>query len=504
MNRTKKFFLNSISAIALQFVNLIIGLILPIIMIKCYGSEANGLITSITQFISYFNLVEAGLASAAIFSLYKPLADNDHEKINQIVSTTKKLYFSSGFIFVFLVFGLAISYLFLIETNIFSNMEIFFLVVILGGSGFLDFFTLSKYRVLLTADQKLYMISISSIIYYIINAIILILLANLNFNIIVARLVALVAIVIRSLILHLYVRKNYKYVNYNSETNKNLIDKRQDALFLQILGSIQNAAPVIMLTIFCDLTVVSVYSIYNMVLQGINSLLSIFTSGLPSSFGDVIARKQIKLLQKASQEFEYIYYNILTVIYSCTLLLILPFVKLYTSGITDTNYYFPVVGILFVINGLLYNLKTPQGMLVISSGMYKETKWQSTIQGLLIIIFGLIFIPKFGIVGALIASIISNLYRDIDLLFFIPRKVTHNPVIYTFIRQLKILIIGCFASFCCYKINYDINNYFDWIIYALICFGITFLILLLFDFIFERKKLKQIIVRIKLIIGGKK
>ena len=79
MNRTKLFAINSISAIALQLVSLAVGLITPRIMLYYYGSEINGLISSLTQFFSYFMLVEAGLAGASIYALYKPLANRDTE-----------------------------------------------------------------------------------------------------------------------------------------------------------------------------------------------------------------------------------------------------------------------------------------------------------------------------------------------------------------------------------------------------------------------------------------
>ena len=73
MSRTKKFLYNSISTGFFQIVLMISGLITPRIMLKYYGSEINGLISSINQFIVYFNLVEAGLSGAAIYALYKPL-----------------------------------------------------------------------------------------------------------------------------------------------------------------------------------------------------------------------------------------------------------------------------------------------------------------------------------------------------------------------------------------------------------------------------------------------
>ena len=152
---------------------MLVGFVLPKVMLKYYGSEINGLVSSITQFMTYFSLVEAGLASAAVYALYKPLAEKNQEKINEIVSLTKKFYLKSGTIFLVLLILLALSYPFVVDTTIFSKLEIFLLVLVIGASTVIDFFTLSKYRVLLTADQKVYVISLASIIYYIVNTIII-------------------------------------------------------------------------------------------------------------------------------------------------------------------------------------------------------------------------------------------------------------------------------------------------------------------------------------------
>ena len=69
-NRTQKFVYNSMSTAIMQIFTMVVGFIIPKVMLNSYGSEINGLVSSISQFIAYFNLVEAGLAGAAIYSLY--------------------------------------------------------------------------------------------------------------------------------------------------------------------------------------------------------------------------------------------------------------------------------------------------------------------------------------------------------------------------------------------------------------------------------------------------
>lgn len=500
MSRTKKFFYNSISSAILQIVTMLVGLIIPRIMLQYYGSEINGLVSSINQFIIYFNVVEAGLAGAATYALYKPLVDNDYNTINSVVAAAKKFYTKSGYIFVSLVLGLSIIYPSFVKSNIISSTSVSMLVLILGVNGALEFFTLSKYRVLLTADQKAYVISLASIAQIILNTFIIIVLSVFSVNIVLVRAVALLAIFLRSFILMIYVKKNYKYIDYNVKPYYESLSKRWDALYLQILGSIQTGLPVILATIFTNLQNVSIYSIYNMILSGINGILSIFINGLSSLFGDIIARGEYKTLQKAYDEFEFSYYIIITIVYSISILTIMPFIRIYTNGITDVDYDIPLLGFFFVLNGLLYNIKTPQGMLIIAAGMYKETRVQSTIQAIIMVVFGLILAPKYGLIGILIASCLSNLYRDIDLCFFVPKNITGLSVKNTIFRVcLIILEIMCICIPFTF-INIEVKNIFNWCLFASIIFIYSILVVCLFGIIFYKKQFKNTLIRIKLMI----
>ena len=108
MNRAKKATRNSIYAIVTQVASLIYGLLVPRLVLAHYGSELNGLVSSINQFIQYFTLLESGLASAAIYSLFKPLEENDEQTCVEIVSDCDYEYKKIGIIFVILAFILAI------------------------------------------------------------------------------------------------------------------------------------------------------------------------------------------------------------------------------------------------------------------------------------------------------------------------------------------------------------------------------------------------------------
>lgn len=497
MSRTKFFINNSLAMILQQTVNFAVAFIVPRFLLVAYGSQINGLIVSITQFITYFALVEAGISGASIYSLYKPLAEKNINEINGILSASKNFYFQSGYIFLFLVTLLAIFYPFFTDTNVLSNLQIAIIVFAIGMTGVFDFFTLAKYRVLLTADQKSFVISFAIIVSNIIKIILVIIFCSYKLSVVWLQIFLVLSIYSRSLILWLYTNKNYKFLNFKVNPNNEAIKERWNVLYLQLLGSVQHSFPIIIVTFFTSLYQVSVYSIYNMIITGIGGILSIFISGLAASFGDVIAKKEIKILQKSNQEFETVYYMIITIIYSVSIFLMIPFVKLYTRGISDVNYIVPLLSFLFVFNGLLYNIKTPQGMLVISAGLYRQTRWQSTIQALLIIIVGVPLTYLYGLYGILIGLISSNLYRDIDLLFFIPKHVT--KLSYRYSLKKILLILFNFGAVCLTSLHLTINcnNYFEWVVYAVIITIIISIWVLLTNIIFNRENIINIYLRFK-------
>jgi membrane protease YdiL (CAAX protease family) len=174
----------------------------------------------------------------------------------------------------------------------------------------------------------------------------------------------------------------------------------------------------------------------------------------------------------------------------------MPFIRIYTSGVTDINYNVPLIGFLFVLNGLLYNLKTPQGMLVISAGLFRETRLQTTIQGAIAVILGLALAPFLGIYGVLIASILSNLYRDIDLLFFIPKNVTKLPIKNTAKRMLRVAISVVVIWIPFLFINVSSYGYLQWAINAALVGVYSCLVVIAMSYLFDRETFRSVLNRL--------
>lgn len=474
---------NTVAALIMQAVVMVIGIILPRLYIKEYGSEVNGLVTSITQFISYFTIIEAGLASAGTNALFKPIALKDVHQINRIVAAIKKFYFQVGYIFSALIVGLALIYPVFVSVEGWTYWDIVALVIVLGMYGIIDFFTLSKHRALLTADQRYYVVANATTIAYIINFIAVYLAIKLSFGITVVRAIALTLYIVRSLIINVYVRVKYKYVDSKVVPDYSALEKRWDAMILQLLGLAQTALPAILLTVFCDdLAIVSVYSIYNLVASSIIALLGVVTNGVAGTLGNIIARKKDEL-KSFYMSYEVLFLSVSSCVYACMMVMYLPFIKLYTSGITDYEYVYPLTALLFTLNGLFYNFKTPAGTLIGTAGVFKETKKGTIIQTIIAVVLCVALTPILGINGLLIGLIASNLYRTVELVIFMSRNVTHIPPWRSF-KQIIVSFIAFIVSCVPFMfIKLEPENYLLWFMQAVLVFLCSVIITVIMNLI---------------------
>ena len=481
------------SSIILQIATALSGFILPHFFIKYYGSAINGMVSSITQFLSYLALVEAGISASAIVELYKPLDEGNEEERNYVLSATKRFYLQSGIIYVSLLVVLLFSYPLLIEGQT-DRITTVLMILVLAGSNIIDYFILGKYRVLLSADQRLYVLNNIQSIGTALNVVLSIVLMLLNQSVILVKFVATFIYACRTIFVVKYVDRNYHNISFKVATLKTALPQRWNALFHQIVGVICNNTDIILITVCLgsrSLIEASVYYVFSLATNMFTSLASSLSNAITPTFGRLMVSEHKQSFESAFDTFEFVYFILFFSIYSCVFALLLPFVSVYTASVNDANYIRPELALLFATMGLIQNIRIPSLSVICAAGHYKQTQWRAFAEAAINLSVSIVLIFKLGIAGAVIGTICSYAYRSFDSIIYIRRFFDHQILGRTFSRLLR---NGAVLVGVVYLINRNkvlINSWIDFFFNGLLLFLITSTLFVLANYLFEPKKLKD-------------
>lgn len=495
--RKKTAIINVLSSIIYQVVALIYGLVVPKLIIEHFGSNTNGLISSIAQFLSYISLLEMGIFPVIKNSLFEPLVKKDTKKLSDILGTTKKFFKNIAIVFVFYIFILFIIYPILINKE-FGFLYTSSLILIISISTLFEYFLGMTYKVILQADQKNYLIDFVNIGSYIISFINTFILLKLGSSIHIIKLFSSLIYIIKPIILKNYFDKKYK-ISINKASDYKL-EKKYDGISHHIASVVQSNTDVVVLTLFSSLTNVSIYSVYSLVTNGIRSIIISFTNGIDSFFGKMMVNDNNDVNLKFDL-YCFIFYTLTTIVLGCSIILIIPFIRIYTSKILDANYINELFAYLLIFAEFIYVCRYPYSTIVYAKGHFKETKNFSVIEPIVNIVLSVILVIKYGIIGVAIGTLISMTIRTYGFINYGSKNILNKStkksmkIIYLSLLELLLLLIVNI-----WFINLNPQNYFVWFLIAFICFTAVSLFVLVINFFFYKKYYLSIFK----ILGGRK
>ena len=157
-----------ISGLILQFFTLVSGFILPKIILTYFGSEVNGLVSSLNQFLSYITLVEGGITGVIVANLYKPIVDHDNYKISSILVTADRFYKKIGALFIVYSVILSVAYPLYFRTE-FKFSYVCLLTLILSLTLLIQYMFSLTLKTILNADKKGYVVNFTQTLIVIFN-----------------------------------------------------------------------------------------------------------------------------------------------------------------------------------------------------------------------------------------------------------------------------------------------------------------------------------------------
>lgn len=470
--RSKNAVYNIISSVVLQCIIILFGLIVPRIIISEYGSSVNGLISSITQFLAFVTLLEAGFGPMIKSILYKPIATQDKTCIAKILKTSDKIFKNISYIFIVYIVLLCC----IMPFVVINEFDIFFtisLIVIIAISIFAEYYWGMTYRLFLQAEQKTYVVSIIQTLTLVLNILVIWILVYYKANIQIVKLASSLIFVLRPILQNMYVKKKYD-IDFKNVDGDYKINQKWDGLAQHIAYVIHSNVDIVILTLYGSLAEVSVYSVYYMVIEGVKNVVKSFVKGLDATFGDMIAKDEKSILNKSFKVYEQLYFSVTTIVFGSTLILINSFIKIYTNGINDANYIRPTFAILMVIAELINLIRQPYNDLVKVAGHFKQTQIGAWFEAISNIVISFILVWKFGIIGVAIGTIFAMFVRTVEFVCYTSKHILERSLWYS-IKWLgtivtEVIIISIIMNFIS---KFEVYNYATWILNAVEVVGIS-------------------------------
>jgi len=460
-----------------QFLLIVLGIIVPRIMIGNYGSDVNGLLSTVGQIFTYLALLEAGIGQAAQNALYKPLSEKDDELFSNIAASAQKYYRDITRYYALGVIALSFITPLIFRTEI-NRTTIFAVVLLEGASGVLSFYFVQTKSLIIGMNGKGYVNNGVTVISKCVGYAIRIILASMGIHIILLQATYFIITVCKVLFYQFYFKETFQWVNLSSTTNKIALKDRNSYILTEIAWTIFSSTDMIVLSVFVSTQQSSVYSVYNMVFANLSVLLGAVYNNLKYMLG-MRFQKNIEEYKTIHDIFTSIFMGIMTVLMSVSYVLVIPFIKLYTSGVADIEYIYPALPILLCMVQLISWSRYSAGNLTGIAGYAKPTARVSLIEALINLTLSIIFVNLWGIVGVLVATVVALPLKAIWCIYIADRKVMKRSCWNT----LKIWIVNyvVFAIALLLKefITIQIDNYGDFILYGVfytILFGVIGLI----------------------------
>lgn len=489
--------INAIANVFCNFTTILSGFIIPRLILLKFGSDVNGLISSFNQFFGYISLVEGGINSVVMANLYRPLAEKNYKSISSIVKITQKFYNKLSLIFVVYTLLISIIYPVVFKTG-FSYTYVSTLGLILGLALFIQYNFALSLRILLNADKKVYVVSFTQILITVINVIAFIILINVFPSIHFIKLVSSLIFILQPIIYNKIVNKYFE-LDKDVDVDKNILKSRWDGFAISLANFVHSNTDVVILTTFTNLATVSVYSVYTLVTKGMSQLVRAFASGIAPSMGNLYVQVDNKELNNKFELYEFSNFLLTFFTFSIGGLLITPFVKIFTKGVEDANYYQPIFGILIILSEACYCLREPYLNMAFAANKFKDIRKHAYIEAIINITLSLILVNKLGLIGIAIGTLVAIIYRTVFQIIFLKYNVLYREYkhsVYKFIIFAFFTIIAYFI--CIIFLQIKKLTILSWIGHA-VCYCIIFaiiysiMIILFFkkDYIYIQNKIKN-------------
>lgn len=484
----RKILKNTVSSVIIYVVVLLLNIITFKLILVNYGSETNGLLSSVEQIFKYVALLEAGIGVSTVTALYNPLSKKNQSAVADVVASSR-LYFRRASIWYFLcVILVSFIWPLLVESEL-PYFTIWAVVFFQGASGVITYWFTSAIVNYLIASGKNYVNNNVHVISVVMTCVLKVAICYTRMSVFFISIAMMTVNVIKSIFYIIYIRCACPELLKKRHGDVTLLKDRGSFVVHEISGVIFSGTDVIVISLFCSLTAASIYATYSMIFIALNTIIGQAFNGTAFVLGNSYAKNQ-NAYHKTHDVYNRIYSYCVFVIFTIAYFLIIPFIALYTQGVNDANYIDAKLPILFVLIQLLSSARTVNGYLIRIAYHAKQTIKRSVLESVINLSLSIILVNFIGIYGVLIGTIVALLYRTNDMIIYGNRVIMKRSPVSEYKILLPNAILFAAFVFIGYTKPIVVSSYLELIWIAIIVSAIVAVTYALPNLIVYRKNIK--------------
>ncbi|MGN1419505.1 MAG: lipopolysaccharide biosynthesis protein [Acutalibacteraceae bacterium] len=463
------------------------------IMIYALGMNYLGLNSLFSSVLSVLNLAELGVGSAMVFSMYKPIAEDDEETICALMRLYRLYYRIIGG--VILVVGLIITSFIpkIIKSDVPDGINIYVLYLMNLASTVFTYWLFAYKNCLLSAHQRNDVSTKISMVVSVVQVIaqILVLLITKNYYLYV--LVLIISGILTNITTAFVVNKmypQYKPVGNLPKEQVKSINGRVRDLFTSKIGSVVvDSADTIVISAFLGLTSLAVYQNYFYILTSIFGFVSIIFYSCTAGIGNSIITETEEKNFGDFKTFTFIISWLSCFCVCCLATLYQPFMEMWVGKNNMLSYGYVIV---FCIYFFIKEINSLLNLYKDAAGIWHEDRFRPLITALANLCMNLIMVQFWGLYGILLSTILSMVFVGMPWLFHNLFTTIFHQGLLAYLKKMAIYVVVTVAicAICIFSCSFHMSSLIAEMILKLIISAVISN-LLMFVLFFRTKEFKQ-------------
>ena len=482
LQRVKNTINGSFWGIIEKIFNMLLPFIVRTVLIKKIGVDYLGLSSLFTSILQVLSLTELGFGSAVVYSMYKPVADNDERKMSAIVLYLKKVYKIIGISILFIGLCLTPFVPKMINGTIPSDINIYVLFIIYLLNTSVSYFMFSYKSAILSALQLNNIISkvslITNTLLRILQVIIILITENFYAYVVLIPLLTIINNIIISCIVSKKFPKYLQKCEIDTETKENIKKNIFPLMSTKIASILVNSADTLVISMCLGLSEVAIYNNYYYILNSLMGLLLVIYSAMQAGIGNALMVDSKDKILADFKKFCFINSWLITVCTACLLCLYQTFMELWLGKDMLLS-----MGMVCLFS-LYFYANSIQRIVVIykdAAGLWKEDMLRCYLSCILNFVVNIATVNYIGLYGVIGSSVVANLIGLPIMGYILYKHVFKISSKSFYFDELKFFVLSLFICLVCFSACFYVpGGIIGLILKGIISFGISNVLLLLF------------------------